>query len=103
MGEELDASAVTEQGLLGDRAYALVDAETGKVASAKNPKRWPKLFQCSATLTEPPETVRELSLRGRLRRGVSRRGGALWGSGGAGKMTQRPPDERHLVGAGSRR
>jgi hypothetical protein len=60
MGEELDASAVTEQGLLGDRAYALVDAETGKVASAKNPKRWPNLFQCHAALTEPPETAREL-------------------------------------------
>jgi uncharacterized protein len=60
MGEELDASAVTEQGLLGDRAYALVDAETGKVASAKNPKRWPNLFECHAALTEPPETAREL-------------------------------------------
>jgi hypothetical protein len=60
MGEELDASAVTEQGVLGDRAYALVDAETGKVASAKNPKRWPNLFQCHAALTEPPESAREL-------------------------------------------
>jgi uncharacterized protein len=60
MGEQLDASAVTEQGVLGDRAYALVDAETGKVASAKNPKRWPNLFQCHAALTEPPETSREL-------------------------------------------
>lgn len=60
LGEELDATAVTEQGLLGDRAYALVDAETGKVASAKNPKRWPNLFQCHAALTEPPESVREL-------------------------------------------
>jgi uncharacterized protein YcbX len=60
MGEELDASAVTERGLLGDRGYALVDAETGKVASAKNPKRWPNLFQCSAALTEPPETGRDL-------------------------------------------
>ena len=60
MGEELDASAVTEQGMLGDRAYALVDAETGKVASAKNPKRWPNLFQCHAALTEPPETAAEL-------------------------------------------
>jgi len=60
MGEELDASAVTEQGLLGDRAYALVDAETGKVASAKNPKRWPNLFQCQAAFTEPPETARQL-------------------------------------------
>jgi uncharacterized protein len=60
IGEELDASAVTEQGLLGDRAYALVDAETGKVASAKNPKRWPNLFQCHAAFTEPPEAAREL-------------------------------------------
>jgi MOSC N-terminal beta barrel domain len=59
-GEELDASAVTEQGVLGDRAYALIDAETGKVASAKNPKRWPNLFQCHAAFTEPPETAREL-------------------------------------------
>jgi uncharacterized protein YcbX len=57
LGEEIDASAVTEQGLLGDRAYALVDAETGKVASAKNPKRWPNLFQCHAELAEPPESA----------------------------------------------
>src|SRR5688500_16277477 len=60
MGEQLDASAVTEQGVLGDRSYALVDAETGKIASAKNPKRWPNLFQCHAAFTEPPETAREL-------------------------------------------
>jgi uncharacterized protein YcbX len=60
IGEEVRSSAVTEQGLLGDRAYALVDAETGKVASAKNPKRWPNLFQCSAALTESPENAREL-------------------------------------------
>jgi hypothetical protein len=60
MGELVDASAVTEQGLLGDRAYALVDAETGKVASAKNPKRWPNLFDCQAQFTEPPESSREL-------------------------------------------
>src|SRR4051812_7546488 len=60
MGEELDASAVSEQGLLGDRGYALVDGETGKVASAKNPKRWPNLFQCQAALTEAPETAGEL-------------------------------------------
>ncbi|MFQ5985227.1 MAG: MOSC N-terminal beta barrel domain-containing protein, partial [Alphaproteobacteria bacterium] len=37
MGEELSASAVTERGLLGDRAYALMDPSNGKVASAKNP------------------------------------------------------------------
>ena len=35
MGEELNASEVTERGLLGDRAYALVDNSDGKVASAR--------------------------------------------------------------------
>jgi hypothetical protein len=40
MGEELNASEVTKGGLLGDRAYALVDASDGKVATAKNPRKW---------------------------------------------------------------
>src|SRR5438093_11285195 len=54
MGEEMNSSEVTQRGLLGDRAYALVDAETGKVASAKNPRRWPRLFDVRAAYTEPP-------------------------------------------------
>ncbi len=54
MGEELNAAEVTSCGLLGDRAYALVDAETGKVASAKNPKKWPNLFSFRAAYIEPP-------------------------------------------------
>ena len=53
-GEELNASEVTERGLLGDRAYALVDSSDGKVASAKNPRKWPNLFHFRATLVEPP-------------------------------------------------
>ena len=44
LGEELNASQVTTRGLLGDRAHALVDHETGKVVSAKNPNKWPELF-----------------------------------------------------------
>jgi uncharacterized protein YcbX len=39
MGEELNASYVTERGLLGDRTRALVDQTTGNVASAKNPRK----------------------------------------------------------------
>jgi len=35
MGEELNAAEVTERGLLGDRAYALVDSSDGKVASVR--------------------------------------------------------------------
>lgn len=57
MGEELNAAIVTERGLLGDRAYALVDLEDGKVASAKNPRKWPQLFAFRAALVEPPESA----------------------------------------------
>jgi uncharacterized protein YcbX len=54
MGEELNATLVTERGLLGDRTMALVDVETDKVASAKNPRRWPTLFDFRAAYVEPP-------------------------------------------------
>ncbi|MBI2247790.1 MAG: MOSC N-terminal beta barrel domain-containing protein, partial [Armatimonadetes bacterium] len=37
MGEELNATEVTERGVLGDRVYALADPATSKVVSAKNP------------------------------------------------------------------
>src|SRR6266511_2679593 len=54
MGEELNATEVTERGLLGDRAYAVVDSSDGKVATAKNPRKWPTLFGFRATFIEPP-------------------------------------------------
>ena len=54
MGEELNAAEVTERGLLGDRAYALVDSTDGKVASAKNPRKWPQLFDFRATFVDTP-------------------------------------------------
>ena len=44
MGEELNSSYVTERGLIGDRVYAIIDQQTGKVASAKNPGKWGKLL-----------------------------------------------------------
>jgi uncharacterized protein len=53
MGEELNATEVTELGLLGDRAYALVDSSDGKAASAKNPRKWPRLFDFRASFIEP--------------------------------------------------
>jgi MOSC domain-containing protein len=54
LGEELTVADVTEGGLLGDRAYALIDNGTGKVASAKNPRKWARLFDCHASFVEPP-------------------------------------------------
>jgi uncharacterized protein len=55
MGEELNATEITKGGLLGDRAYALVDSADGKVASAKNPRKWPTLFDFRAVLADAPK------------------------------------------------
>ena len=54
MGEELNAAEVAKGGLVGDRAYALVDNSDGKVASAKNPRKWPHLFDFRAALADAP-------------------------------------------------
>jgi len=55
MGEELNASEVTERGLVGDRQFALRDRETGKVVGAKNPRKWGNFFDFRAAFIEPPE------------------------------------------------
>jgi len=60
-GERLDEAHVTEQGLVGDRAYALIDNDTGKVVSAKSVKRFPDLFGCRAAFVEPPRADGDLS------------------------------------------
>jgi uncharacterized protein YcbX len=56
IGEELQDAQLTDHGLLGDRAYALIDSADGKVATAKNPGKWPTLFACRATFLEPPRS-----------------------------------------------
>lgn len=60
MGEEVKTADVTKRGLLGDRARALIDVADGKVASAKNPRKWANLFEFHAHYTEPPESGRQL-------------------------------------------
>ena len=50
---------LTGRGLVGDRAYALIDLDTGKVVSAKSVRLFPDLFGCAATFLEPPESGRE--------------------------------------------
>jgi uncharacterized protein YcbX len=47
-GEELDAGMVGERGLTGDRAWAVIDEESGAVASAKRPRRWARLLASRA-------------------------------------------------------
>ena len=60
MGEELNSSYVTERGLIGDRVYAIIDQQTGKVASAKNPGKWGKLFDFRAAFIDSPQTVENI-------------------------------------------
>jgi MOSC N-terminal beta barrel domain len=80
LGEECSAIEVTERGLLGDRAYALVDSADGKAATAKNPREHPgtpdelrikkfvatrafedvcyRLYACEERNNGPPESLR---------------------------------------------
>jgi uncharacterized protein YcbX len=55
LGEELNAAEVTGRGLLGDRQFAVVDPATGKVAGAKNPRKWGNFLDFRAAYTEPPQ------------------------------------------------
>jgi uncharacterized protein YcbX len=55
MGEELNGTHITQSGVLGDRAYALIDTETSKVVSAKNPKKWADFFSFRAAYSAQPE------------------------------------------------
>lgn len=54
-GERVDAASVDTRGLVGDRAHALIDMETGKVASGSyRARRWADLLAWSAShLAEP--------------------------------------------------
>jgi uncharacterized protein YcbX len=59
-GERLQELTVTERGVLGDRAYALIDAATGKVASAKSVKLFPDLLACRVAFVEAPRAKCEV-------------------------------------------
>jgi uncharacterized protein YcbX len=59
-GEELNSSYVTEHGLIGDRVYAIVDKKTGKVASAKIPTKWGKLFDFRSVFIDQPLAVENI-------------------------------------------
>lgn len=45
LGEELESVAFDQRGVVGDRQYALIDDETGKVVSVKRPRWWGRMFE----------------------------------------------------------
>jgi uncharacterized protein YcbX len=59
-GEEVDEAWFGPTGLAGDRAWGVIDRSDGKVASAKNPRKWAPLLQCRARFVEPPTPDGEL-------------------------------------------
>src|SRR3989304_1203394 len=74
LGERLEAAEVTARGLAGDRAYALLDVESGRGVSAKIPRH--------------------------RRGGVALRGGGA-GGGGGGARPPRPGGRGFGRGASS--
>ena len=76
LGEELDRVALDRRGVVGDRAYALIDDETQKVVSVKRPKRWGRMFELAAVTRGDTVDVRfpdgtstpitDVALNGRL-------------------------------------
>ncbi len=55
LGESLERCRIDERGVVGDRAYALLDVETGTVASAKVPRLWGGLLAFSARCVGEPQ------------------------------------------------
>jgi uncharacterized protein YcbX len=76
-GEALEEAELTDNGFVGDRAYALIDGETGKVVSAKSVRQFPDMLGCRATFVEPPRAGSEVPpVRITLRDGSSVTSGA---------------------------
>ncbi len=48
LGETCDTVEIDGLGVIGDRQQALVDVETGRVATAKQPRWWRELLRCRA-------------------------------------------------------
>ena len=56
-GEAVPSFEVAERGVVGDRAWALLDRSDGKVVSAKNPRKWKRVLELSASFVDEPTTA----------------------------------------------
>jgi uncharacterized protein YcbX len=59
-GEKVQELEIASHGIVGDRAYALLDVATGKVVSAKNTKLFPEVLLCRAEFLSPPKKFNEI-------------------------------------------
>lgn len=54
-GEPLRTARPGARGITGDRAYALVEQATGRIVSAKYPRKWRTLLACRARFMAEPQ------------------------------------------------
>src|SRR5271167_4044139 len=52
LGEQISSGRFIERGLAGDRVYAVIDRATGRIGSAKNPRKWFRLVSFSVKTIE---------------------------------------------------
>ena len=57
LGESVASIDVAKRGVVGDRVCALLDEQTGRLASAKLPRRWRDLLSFASRLLEDGKTV----------------------------------------------
>ena len=48
LGEDLHLARLTVTGMIGDRRWAVTDSESGRIASAKHPRKWSRLLYLAA-------------------------------------------------------
>ncbi|HUP85213.1 MAG TPA: MOSC N-terminal beta barrel domain-containing protein [Acidimicrobiales bacterium] len=53
-GEPVNSFDLTERGVVGDRVWALLDDSDGQVVSAKNPRKWKRVLEVSASFVDEP-------------------------------------------------
>jgi uncharacterized protein YcbX len=58
LGQRVEAAGLGEAGLDGDRGYAVLDVETGKIASPKRPQLWRRMLELAAESGVNGATVR---------------------------------------------
>ena len=59
-GESLSTAFVDENGVEGDRIFALKELETGFIVSAKNPKKWKAIIELEAFLENEKLKIRQI-------------------------------------------
>jgi uncharacterized protein YcbX len=59
LGEELETAPFGQGGVVGDRQYALIDDETGKVVSVKRPRWWGRMFELTGRTSADGRAVVE--------------------------------------------